>query len=45
MCDGPHRFGGDCCQIGEMRARLVTVDFLERQDVSIQETDSIGQAI
>ncbi len=28
-----------------MRARLVTVDFLEGQNVSIQETDSIGQPI
>ena len=28
-----------------MRTRLVTVDFLERQNVSIQETDSIGQPI
>jgi Nucleotidyl transferase of unknown function (DUF2204) len=45
MGHGPHRFGGDCRQIGEMRTRLVTVDFLERQDVSIQETDSIGQPI
>jgi Nucleotidyl transferase of unknown function (DUF2204) len=41
----PHRFSGDCGQIGEMRTRLVTVDFLERQNVSIQETDSIGQPI
>lgn len=39
----PHRFGGDCRQVGEMRTRLVTVDFLERQNVSIQESDSIGQ--
>jgi hypothetical protein len=45
MCDGPHRFGSDCRQIGKMRARLVAVDFLERQNVSIQETDSIGQSI
>src|SRR5215203_2189684 len=43
MCNGPHRFGGDGRQIGEMGTRLVTVDFLERQNVSIQETDSIGQ--
>ena len=42
---GPHRFGGDCRQIGEVRTRLVAVDFLERQNVSIQETDSIGQPI
>ena len=41
----PHRFGGDCRQIGEMRTRLVAVDFLERQNVSIQETDSIGKPI
>jgi hypothetical protein len=41
----PHRFRGDCRQIGEMRTRLVTVDFLERQNVSIQETDSIGEPI
>jgi hypothetical protein len=45
MGHGPHRFGGDCRQIGEMRTRLVTVDFLERQNVSIQETDSIGEPI
>jgi hypothetical protein len=43
MCNGPHRFGGDGRQIGEMGTRLVTVDFLERQNVSVQETDSIGQ--
>jgi hypothetical protein len=45
MGHGPHRFGGDCRQIGEMRTRLVTVDFLQRQNVSIQETDSIGEPI
>jgi hypothetical protein len=45
MSDGAHRLGRDCRQIGEMRTRLVTVDFLERQNVSIQETDSIGQPI
>ena len=45
MSDRTHRFGRDCRQIGEMRTRLVTVDFLERQNVSIQETDSIGQPI
>src|SRR4029453_4049783 len=45
MSDPPHRFGRDCRQIGEMRTRLVTVDLLERQNVSIQETDSIGQPI
>ena len=45
MSDGSHRLGSDCCQVGEMRTRLVTVDFLERQNVSIQETDSIGQSI
>jgi hypothetical protein len=28
-----------------MRTRLVTVDFLQRQNVSIQETDSIGEPI
>ena len=45
MSDGSHRLGSDCCQVGEMRTRLVAVDFLERQNVSIQETDSIGQPI
>ena len=45
MSDGSHRIGRDCRQVGEMRTRLVTVDFLERQNVSIQETDSIGQPI
>ena len=45
MCDGSHRLGRDCRQVGEMRTRLVAVDFLERQNVSIQETDSIGQPI
>ncbi len=45
MGHSPHRFGGDCCQIGEMGTRLVTVDFLERQNVSVQETDSISQPI
>jgi hypothetical protein len=45
MSDGAHRLGRDCRQVGEMRTRLVTVDFLERQNVSIQETDSIGQPI
>jgi hypothetical protein len=45
MSDGAHCLGRDCRQVGEMRTRLVTVDFLERQNVSIQETDSIGQPI
>jgi hypothetical protein len=45
MGHGSHRLGGDCRQIGEMRTRLVAVDFLERQNVSIQETDSIGEPI
>jgi hypothetical protein len=45
MSDGSHRLGRDCRQIGEMRTRLVTVDFLKRQNVSIQVTDSIGQPI
>ena len=45
MRDSPHRFGRDCRQIGEMGTRLVTVDFLKRQNVSVQETDSIGQPI
>jgi Nucleotidyl transferase of unknown function (DUF2204) len=45
MSDGAHCLARDCRQVGEMRTRLVTVDFLERQNVSIQETDSIGQPI
>ncbi len=45
MGHGPHRFGSDCRQIGEMGTRLVTVDFLERQNVGVQETDNIGQPI
>ena len=45
MGHSPHRFGGNCRQIGEMGTRLVTVDFLERQNVSVQETDSISQPI
>ena len=45
MCDSPHRFGGNCRQIGEVGTRLVAVDFLKRQNVSVQETDSIGQPI
>jgi hypothetical protein len=45
MRDSPHGFGGDCRQIGEMGTRLVTVDFLKRQNVSVQETDSISQPI
>jgi hypothetical protein len=42
MGHSPHRFGGDSRQIGEMGTRLVTVDLLERQNVSVQETDSIS---
>ena len=45
MSDGAHRLGRNCRQICEMRTRLVTVDFLKRQNVSVQETDSIGQPI
>jgi Nucleotidyl transferase of unknown function (DUF2204) len=45
MSHSTHRLGGDCCQVGEMGARLVPVDFLQRQDVSVQRADSIGQPI
>ena len=45
MSHGSHRLGGDRGQIGKMGARLVPVDFLQCQDVSVQRTDSLGQPI
>src|SRR5215217_3300425 len=43
MSHSSHRLGGDCRQVGEVGARLVPVDLLQGQDVSIQGADSIGQ--
>jgi hypothetical protein len=40
-----HRLRGDRSQIGKVRAWLVSVDFLQRQNVGVQQTDSIGQSI
>ena len=45
MSHSTHLLGGDCCQVGKMGAGLVPVDFLQRQDVSVQRADSIGQPI
>jgi Nucleotidyl transferase of unknown function (DUF2204) len=41
----PHRLRGDRCQIGKVGAWLVPVDFLQRQNVGVQQADSIGQPI
>jgi hypothetical protein len=43
MSHSSHRLGGDCRQVGEVGARLIPVDFLQGQDVSVQRADSIGQ--
>jgi hypothetical protein len=45
MGHSSHRLGGDRRQVGEVGARLVPVDFLQGQDVSVQRADSIGQPI
>jgi hypothetical protein len=45
MGHGPHRLGGDCRQVGKVGAWLVPVDFLQAQDVGVQQADSIGQPI
>jgi hypothetical protein len=41
----PHRLRGHRCQIGKVGAWLVPVDFLQRQNVGVQQADSIGQPI
>jgi len=41
----PHRLRGDRRQVGKVGAWLVAVDFLQRQNVGIQQADSIGQPI
>jgi hypothetical protein len=41
----PHRLRGDRSQIGKVGAWLVSVDFLQRQNVGVQQADSIGQSI
>ena len=43
MGDSTHGLGCDLSQVGQMGARLVAVDLLQRQDVSVQSADSIGQ--
>jgi Nucleotidyl transferase of unknown function (DUF2204) len=43
MGDSTHSLRRDRGQVGQMGTRLVAVDFLQRQDVSIQSADSIGQ--
>jgi hypothetical protein len=45
MGDSSHRLGGDRRQVGEVRARLVTIDFLQGQDISVQRADSISEPI
>ncbi len=41
----PHRLGGDRRQVGKMGSWLVPVDFLQAQNVGVQQADSIGQPI
>jgi hypothetical protein len=43
MSHSSHRLCGDCRQVSKMRARLVSIDFLQGQHVSVQRADSIGQ--
>jgi hypothetical protein len=45
MGHGPHRLGGDRRQVGKVGAWLVPIDFLQAQDVGVQQADSIGQPI
>jgi hypothetical protein len=40
-----HRLGRNRSQVGEVGARLVPIDFLERQNVCVQVPDSISQPI
>jgi hypothetical protein len=40
-----HGLGGDCGQVGEMRAGLISIHLLERQDVGVQGADSISKPI
>jgi hypothetical protein len=43
MGDRTHSVRRDRGQVGQMGPRLVAVDFLQRQDVSVQSPDSISQ--
>jgi hypothetical protein len=40
-----HGLGRDCGQVGEVRAGLISIHLLERQDVGIQSADSISKPI
>jgi hypothetical protein len=38
-----HSLGGDCGQVGEMRAGLISIHLLERQNVSVDAADNISK--
>jgi hypothetical protein len=40
-----HGLGSDRGQVGEVRARLISIHLLERQDVGVQSPDSINEPI
>ena len=45
MSHRTHGFRGDFGQVSEVGARLVSIDFLQGQNVSVQRPDGIGQPI